>query len=517
MLRLLPPARAVLLVGAVLGAALSWVASDGLTDDTYITLSYARNVAEHAHWGLTPGMTSNAATSPLNVLLLALFTVLLRPVAGVDPVLALGVLTTVLCALAGWCAAKAAQRLGVSTVWAAVALVVVLANPFLVSALGLEVVLLAAGMAALLAAALARRPAVYGVVAGAALLARLDMVVFVVLIALTAPGVLRRLHVAVGLCAAVSLPWFAFSWFQLGSAIPDTFVIKTLQHTFGPGRTYLRGLWTHYHPLMPTAVDVGVAPAALGVLVLLAVLLVGAVQRLRRVASRRRTTGSAPLRRPTAAPLAGLGLGGAAYFGVYSVLGVPPYQWYYVPPMASLSYVAVLGTAVLARRARHRWPVRVWLALLAPASVTALALSVPAAALPVPWGYPPVFGNFATPAEYRGIGLQVGELVGAERVASPGEIGTLAYSCRCEIVDAFSDPAAVQGQIQERTQEAGPVLQALLRANYRHRHPGPQRPVQQVLRWAGPGNQPPAGTRWWPTTAGTWQRHDELMLLPAGS
>ncbi|NIZ89828.1 hypothetical protein [Kineococcus rubinsiae] len=515
--RLITPVRTVLLLGALLGAALSWVASDGLTDDTYITLSYARNVAEHAHWGLTPGMTSNAATSPLNVLLLAGFTVLLRPVAGVDPVLALGVLTTVLCAVAGWCAARAAVRLGVSTAWAGVALVVVLANPFLVSALGLEVVLLATAMAALLATALARRPALYGVVAGAALLARLDMVVFVVLIALTAPGVLRRLHVAVGLCAAVSLPWFAFSWFQLGSAIPDTFVIKTLQHTFGPGRTYLQGLWTHYHPLMTTAVVVGVVPAVLGLLVLLALLVAAAAQGLRRAVTRWRSPEAGPTRRPAAGPLLGLGLGGVVYFGVYSVLGVPPYQWYYVPPMASLSYVAVLGTAVLARGARHRWPVRAWLSLLAPASVVGLALSVPAAALPVPWGYPPVFGNFATPAQYRTIGLQVGKLVGDERVASPGEIGTLAYSCRCEIVDAFSDPAAVQGQIEERTQEAGPVLQALLRANYARRQHLEQQPVQQVMRWTAPGTEPPAGTRWWPTTAGTWQRQDKLMLLPAGS
>ena len=513
--RLITPVRTVLLLGAVLGGALSWVASDGLTDDTYITLSYARNVAEHAHWGLTPGMTSNAATSPLNVLLLAASTVLLRPFAGVDPVLALGVLTTVLGAVAGWCAARAARSLGVSTAWAAVALVGVLANPLLVSALGLEVVLLATAMAALLATALARRPGLYGVVAGAALLARLDMVVFVVVIALVTPGLLRRLHVAVAACAAVSLPWFAFSWWQLGSAIPDTFVIKTLQHTFGPGRTYLQGLWTHYHPLMPTAVVVGVVPAALGVLVLLVLLLAGGVQGIRRAVARRRSPDGGVARRPGAGPLVGLGLGGAAYFGVYSVLGVPPYQWYYVPPMASLSYVAVLGTAVLARGARHRWPVRAWLTLLAPASVGALALSVPAAALPVPWAYPPVFGNFATPAEYRSIGLQVGEVVGTARVASPGEIGTLAYSCRCEIVDAFSDPAAVQAQIEQRTEAAGPVLRALLRANYAHRRPLDERPVQLVLRWTAQGTDPPPGTRWWPTTAGTWQLRSELMLLPA--
>lgn len=488
------------LLGAVAGATVSWLTADGLIDDTYITLAYARNLAEHGHWGMTPGMTSNAATSPLNVLLLALCTTVLRPVAGVAPVLALGLLTTLLGAFAAWCAGRAADRLGLSRTWPVVAVVVVLLNPFVISALGLEVVLLVTCMTALLAAGLAGRPVLYGLAAGAALLARLDMVVFVVVLALACGGVRRRLPSAVAVCAAVSLPWFAASWWWLGSAIPDTFVIKTLQHSFGEGRTYLRGLWTHYYPLMPVAVVVAVVPAVVGLVVLL--VLATTVLRRRR-------------RRPLpvgAGGVVGLGVGGLVYFGVYSRLGVPPYQWYYVPPMAALSIVAVLGTGLLLRRRAGRRVVRFWPVVVLPVVAAGLVVSVPAAALPLPWAYPPVFGNFATPAQYRQIGLQVGETVGAQRVASPGEIGTLAYYCRCEIVDAFSDPAVLQPQIETRIADADPLLKALLEANYSRRDPGPARAVPYTLQWIGAAGTPPPGATSWETTAGTFQREDLLVL-----
>ncbi|PRY18382.1 uncharacterized protein DUF2029 [Kineococcus rhizosphaerae] len=478
----------------MLGAALSWVSSRGLIDDSYITLAYARNLAEHGHWGMTPGITSNAATSPLNVGLLALGFLLARPFAGVDGELALGVVTTLLVAVAAGCAGYVTRRAAISPAWAVAGLVVVLANPLLVSALGLEVVLLFTAMTALLAAGLAGRPVVFGVVAGLALLARLDTVVFIVVLALACHGVRRRLPSAVLACCVVALPWFAASWYWLGSAIPDTFVIKTNQKNFGPDRTYLRGLWTHYWPNTPVAVGVGVAGAAIGVLVLVVLVLLLV----------RRRDG-------VRAGLIGLGVAGALYFGVYSVLGVPPYQWYYVPPAAALSFVAVLGLGVLLRD-RGRRVLTVGLSL---AAVAGLGFSVPAAAFPLPWAYPPVFGNFATPAEYHAIGARVGRIVGDERVQAPGEIGELAYSCDCEIVDQFSDPAVLQPLIDERIANADPVLARLLTWNYARRDPGPAQPTPWVLRWRSAAVKPPQGVAQWTTTAGTWRTKDELVLFRA--
>jgi hypothetical protein len=42
-----------------------------LIDDAFITMTYARNLRDHATWGLIPGRTANTATSPLNVLAIA--------------------------------------------------------------------------------------------------------------------------------------------------------------------------------------------------------------------------------------------------------------------------------------------------------------------------------------------------------------------------------------------------------------------------------------------------------------
>ncbi|MDN5860892.1 MAG: hypothetical protein L0H84_19985, partial [Pseudonocardia sp.] len=77
----LPVATAIAAAGAFL------LVHDALIDDAYITMSYARNVAFHLHWGLIPDEVANSATSPLNVLLLAAITVVVR-----DPVVAVGVL-----------------------------------------------------------------------------------------------------------------------------------------------------------------------------------------------------------------------------------------------------------------------------------------------------------------------------------------------------------------------------------------------------------------------------------------
>src|SRR2546428_1186367 len=57
---------------------------NSLIDDAYIALTYARNLAFHHHWGLIQHTISNTATSPLNVIVLGLFTFLLR-----NPVLAM--------------------------------------------------------------------------------------------------------------------------------------------------------------------------------------------------------------------------------------------------------------------------------------------------------------------------------------------------------------------------------------------------------------------------------------------
>jgi hypothetical protein len=118
----------------------------------------------------------------------------------------------------------------------------------------------------------------------------------------------------------------------------------------------------------------------------------------------------------------------------------------------------------------------------------------------VPWRVPVIFGNWAAPGDYARVGRELGERVGAETVIAPAEIGTLAYFCRCSIVDAFADRGRVVPLIEERIAAAGPVTGALLRANYllldRDQQPRPAR--YRLLFEQGPAAEPGDWQTWSP-------------------
>jgi hypothetical protein len=468
-------------LGAAAGAAVVLLTHRALIDDAYITLAYARNVATDLHWGLIPTEEANSATSPLNVLVLALVTWLVSLVTGdVRPVVGLGIVTVVLSALLGAWTAGTARRLDRSGAWSALALAVVVANPFVNSAIGLEVVLTAALLAGLTAQAVAGRPVAFGVLAGLLVLTRLDLGVIVAAVYLASSAVRRRFWVAPAVAVAVALPWFAFSWWHFGSAIPDTFVIKTLQRSFGE-QTFANGLWTLWaaRGLFPLAL--ALVPAAVGLATAVA-LLVPAVRR-------RCPAGTGPL--------VGLVVGGLAYFGAYAVLEVPPYQWYYAPSTVALGLAGVLGLSLLLPRLGRR---------AGTALPVALALAVGFLFVgtwenrPAPWDRPVYFGAWALPADYRVVGAAVGEIVGDRAVSSPGEIGTLAYACRCPLVDPFSDRGITVQLVEQRLAGAGPLARTLLEWNFARldRRIEP-RPVEFRLVWTQ-GPVPP-GVPSWPTNS----------------
>ncbi|MFI5612455.1 hypothetical protein [Amycolatopsis sp. NPDC051903] len=135
-------------------AAVSTVAfvlvSTHLTDDAYATLSYARNLAFHAHWGLVEQST---ATSPLHVLVLAAVTVVVRNAVVAAGVVYVGSQVALVLGLK-----RLAARTGAPRPFAALAFAALLVNPLLVSAVGLEVALGAAIAVWVLVFAAERRP-----------------------------------------------------------------------------------------------------------------------------------------------------------------------------------------------------------------------------------------------------------------------------------------------------------------------------------------------------------------------
>jgi hypothetical protein len=447
---------------AGVSAAVFLLARPHLIDDTFITLAYARNLAFHGHWGLLADATSNSATSPANVLALAALTFVVR-----DAVVAAGILY-VLCQVA---LVLALRRLGTALPrwFPALTFAALTVNPLLLSSIGLEVALGAAVLGWLAVFAAERQPLAFGLTAGALALVRLDLLIFAVVLGLT----VRSGRVVLG-AALVALPWFAFSWVVLGAAVPDTFVIKTLQGAqrawggwdFGNGPLFYARTapWTTVLSFLPLAA----VPFAFR-------------------------------RSPALRPFALLALGGALYHGSYVLLTVPPYHWYYGPGITAATVFAC-AWAASSRIATG--------AVLALVAASVLAYAAPG----LPREFAPLTSNYASTAKYAEIGRDLHALAGSRVIGSAGEIGVLAYTCECAIVDVFADRGLLPAAIDARG--AGDRwVRAALRVDYAFFDfdVRPRRPDLVLRRLPSP---PPDALGHWTLEAPTLGRQ-ELYLVPS--
>lgn len=407
-----------------------------LIDDAYITLSYAENLAFHGHWGLIEESTANTATSPLNVLALAALTFVVR-----DAVLAAGVLF-VLCQVSlAFALRRLGTRAGLPSWFAPLAVGLLLVNPLLVSSIGLELALGAAVVLWLLVFSVERRPVEFGLVLGMLALVRLDLLVLAAVIFFARRdfwfGIWRTTFGAL----AVTVPWFLFSWTVLGSAVPDTLIIKTLQQSWGPW-DFTNGplvYWRHF----PVAMVLSFLPLA-----------IGAVLGLLWTVQYRQ--GSERAKRLQ--PFAVLAIAGAVHYVTYMWLTVPPYHWYYGPSIIAATVFVAASASVLER-------VRVGALALAGA-VIAWSATV-SVGLDQKNGYTAITTNHASSEHYQQIGKELGAFANGRVVRSAGEIGALAYSCQCEIVDIFSDRGSLTPAIIESKNRSGPLGRALIEANFR--------------------------------------------------
>lgn len=460
---------------AVAATAVFLLVSRALIDDAYITMAYARNLGLHLHWGLIADETANSATSPLNVVALGAITAVVR-----DAQVAVGVLFVVSAVLAARWLFGLAEDLRISRALPVIAVGLLLVNPLLLSTVGLEPYLTAALFAGLLRYGAARRGGAFGVVAGLIVLARPDMAVVVIVVFLILrPGWAR----AIGAALAVTAPWYVFSWLVLGSALPDTLVMKV-------GESWSAyGFWNGpllYLAVYPAATLLAFVPVVVGVAVLVALL----VLRLRGT--------WAPWQRTAAAA----GLGGLAHYGAYCLLHTAPYHWYYAPLVVGTT----LCSSIVAARLR---PVVLGAALPALLACASLVFDLQHG---LPWSRAPISTNWATAAEYQRMGEDLHRIVGTGAVESPGEIGTLAYYCDCAIVDAFSDRGRVIGAIETGELTSGPLTAALLRLNYTHLDATQQpRPVDYRLGYQA--RTPAVGPEQWP--ADNWvDGPGRIVLLP---
>jgi hypothetical protein len=468
-------------VGAMAGGLLFLVARRALTDDAYITVDYARNLAFHGHWGVVPSLTANTATSPLNVALLAAITAVVR-----GPVLAVGLLLMATMAASAVWLLRIAEMTGLSRwVLPALGMGLLLSSPLLVSTVGLETYLCVGLFIGLVRYALAGRWLATGIVAGLLVLGRPDLAVVDVVVVLTVAAARRRALRSGLVAVAVAAPWYLASWLLLGSALPDTFFLKTHDRGGWIGFHFASGpllyLSSHPKPTVLTLVAAGCGLVALGGWAVLATGRRGVV-----------TTGAGQV-------AVAFGLGGIAHAAVFALLGTPPSHWYYGPVVAGLSLCAAVTASAVAQS--DRLASQIGVVALGSVSLVALAAAGYEVVRGVPWEKAPIYTNWATRAEYQRVAEDISKIRPGATVVSPSEVGTLAYFCDCEVVDFISDPGRTERDIALHTQQSGPLMRWLLKLNYLHHVPASPKPAEFELVWERPcGN-----------TSGKWR--SEVLCL----
>ncbi|MCF7547621.1 hypothetical protein [Pseudonocardia sp. WMMC193] len=456
--------------GGVAGLGLFLLVHRGLADDAYITLSFARNLALHGEWAVTPGLPSNTATSPLYVLVLAAVAVFVR-----SPLVALGIVLAASTAVISLALTAVARRSGWAWWAGPLAVALLVSSPLMAATVGLESFLLLALLAALLWALQGQRTVIAGLLCGLVVLCRPDAGVFAVAAAAAvfvaawpdARRAIGRVVAMAGLAVAVLIPWATASVVMFGSPIPDTLAWKTAQ-TQG-----LAG--THYHTAILLFLDrwTSATTLTLTLVVIGIIALLGWIQ-------------LAPAHPATIL----IGGGAVTHAVVMSMLDVPPFAWYYAPVVAGSVILAALGAAALLPR-RRGMP-RFGIAFGVP--LVLIAAGASSFVYAHQWQQAiPFHANYATAAEYAAIAAVIPD--GATVETAHGEIGAIAFFCadRCRAVDPLSDPGRLAPVIEQQLEKPGPGG-AVLRVLYRKWSPSEPAPAQ--LRTVSTGPDGPGFPIW---------------------
>jgi hypothetical protein len=203
-------------------------------------------------------------------------------------------------------------------------------------------------------------------------------------------------------------------------------------------------------------------------------------------------------------------LGGVAHYAAYCQLGVPPYHWYYAPPLVVLSLFFVIGLSALRRptvATTWKWTP----AVVASAIVFQLVATY---ARGLRWDNAPITTNWATPAEYEKIGVELRGLTGNRPVIVRAEVGALSYFCDCTVVNEFSSPPDILKDIEAFKGWTGPFGRRLLRMNYRFLDESASYPPSQY-ELAYVSVRPDEGA-YWPVTS-PWKGSGFYLLKSVGT
>ncbi len=406
-----------------------------LIDDAYIGLGYARNFGIHFQWALVQSMPSNTATSALNVIVTGTVTAVVR-----DPVLACGIVY-VACGMITTLALRGVFRSqNLPAHGGVIAAILILANPLMMSTIGMETVMIVALLSAALLSSVRSWPLAFGVTAALLILTRPDTILLVLPLAVSMRALRTHWKLPLTVFLAISGTWYLTSWVWMGSAIPDTFVIKAAQRSWG-GETFANGVFLFFDRNPAMTIPTVIPPIA-GAMALLAASIAAVLHR--RI-------------RPELTIFGFAAIGGLLIYAAYGAIGVPPYHWYYVPTVATLSLFLVAFAYT------HGGVIR---AIGVPAIVVTIAVSGVLVCTRVDTRFPPITTNQASAQQLRELSRDLRALVGDELVELDGEIGTIAYYCQCLLMNDFSDQGIVTARIQEQKMRIPDAARPILDANW---------------------------------------------------
>jgi hypothetical protein len=317
-------------------------------DDPYIFFRYARNLAHGHGWRFNPGLNdSDAATSPLYVLLLAVATI-----TGISTTAAASALFIVATSATAVLTGIILRRFGFE-IGAVVVAALIASAPALGAVRGMEAPLYLFFVVASFVATSERRPMLTGLCFALLVLTRPDGLFFVLPIAVCALVVdrsrrltSRQWSLVVATFSVPLLSWLIFHKIFVGHVLPGTFAAKTAQRDsglFGGGWMFLRGagqVWSLGHGSSV------ILRSFFYLLVTLA--LIGLVYGLfQRVGWQFFLS------------LVGAGTALLLFYGI--IFNLPPYPWYYAPFVMILLVFAAVGIDGLLRAVQPR-TVRLFLA-----------------------------------------------------------------------------------------------------------------------------------------------------------
>lgn len=408
---------------------------NAIIDDTYITLCYVKSILASGTWGFFPNYTTNTASSPLNVILLTLISLLTGPTTDAVILLALICLLGITFLLT-----RIAQHMFGSAIFGYLAAVAFICNPLLISTLGLESMLFAMFFIASIYFYITEKWEFLAIALGLLTMTRADGFLFFFVFFIARSKTKHRLAFLALYLLSIT-PWYLFSWIKLGSFIPDTFFIKKAQGAWDTWN-FLNG-WLLYYKTYPlqTILSVVFLPFTL-------LPWFKGVEKMQKV-------------------VAITILLALVHFLGYALLGVPPYHWYYTPEITAVILLGGLGLGHSYRNNHvKKWGAKTTRGLIITCFIIPpLGMFYMLSAKHFVIREMPIHTNWATQEQYKKIGLSLKKSAAGNVIAAPGEIGTLAFYCDCYLLDPFSDRTWMKDIVYITTADQN-FLSALFRMNF---------------------------------------------------